>query len=332
MFKLKKILILPILLALLFTASCKIKDNLEETNANAPVSVEDLRDKTTLPPSAAVTAKPSATFGKTTTVPIFQTGVSPLTGRKIIAPMTFTVSDPDNSRGLPTDKKEHSYGVAKNGEPHDISKTAQKYFESTGYKAVCYDAKSAGKVLYLTFDCGWENGCTSKVLDTLKEKNVPAAFFCTLDHIKSSPELIARMINEGHIIGNHSAKHPNFAKISRQRMADEILTCENYLRENFGYSSKFFRFPEGAYNENALELVDSMGMTSVFWSCAYADWDVNNTKGKQYAFDTVTARLHPGAVILLHSVSPDNAEALGDIIDFARNNGYEFKALNDIIL
>ena len=328
MLKLKKILLLPVILALLFSASCKIKDNLEETNANAPVSVEDIRDKTTLPTSCA----PPSLTSPVPSSSILQSEISPLTGRRLIAPMTFTVNDPDNSRGLPTVKKEHSYGVAKNGEPHDISKTAQKYFESTGYKAVCYDTKSTEKVLYLTFDCGWENGCTSKVLDTLKEKNVPAAFFCTLDHIKSSPELIARMINEGHTVGNHSAKHPNFAEISRQRMADEILTCENYLRENFGYSTKFFRFPEGAYNENALELVDSMGMTSVFWSCAYADWDVNNTKGKQHAFDKVTSRLHPGAVILLHSVSPDNAEALGDIIDFARSNGYEFKTLNDIII
>ena len=112
-------------------------------------------------------------------------------------------------------------------------------------------------------------------------------------------------------------------------MADEIAECDNYLRENFGYTSSFFRFPEGAYNENALELVDSMGYTSVFWSCAYADWDVNAAKGGDYAFETVTSRLHPGAVILLHSVSPDNAEALGRIIDYARQNGYEFKALTE---
>lgn len=280
---------------MLFTSACSKNDTLEETNANAGASVEDKRD-----------------------------------GKNILPPMTFTVNDPENTRGISTEKKEHSYGVAKDGKPHHISQTAQKYFESTGYKAVCYDTKSTEKVLYLTFDCGWENGCTDKVLDTLKEKKVPATFFCTLDHIKSSPELIARMINEGHIVGNHSAKHPDFSEISRQRMADEILACENYLRENYGYSSKFFRFPEGSYNENALELVSSMGLTSVFWSCAYADWDVNSTKGGQHAFNTVTARLHPGAVILLHSVSPDNAEALGNIIDWARNNGYVFKSLNDI--
>lgn len=310
----KKLLLIPLLIAVILLSACTGRGTLEENDANAPVTVEDSRTNT---------AAPSTT---STTVPV---PTSPLTGRAILPPVSFTASDPQNSRGLSTKKIEHSYGVAKNSAPHQISVENQKYFESTGYKAICYDTKSTEKVLYLTFDCGWENGCTDKVLDTLKEKNVPAAFFCTLDHIESSPELIARMINEGHIVGNHSANHADFSEISRQKMADEIVECDNYLRKHYGYSSPFFRFPEGSYNENALELIDSMGYTSVFWSCAYADWDVNATKGKDYAFETVTARLHPGAIVLLHSVSPDNAEALGDIIDWARNNGYEFKALTD---
>jgi len=294
---LKKTLLIFVVCAVLILSGCTGRNTLEETNANAPATVEDAR----------TTAK-----GKTT-----------------LPTVTFSVSDPENNRGLSTEKIGHSYGVAKDGKPHHISVDNQKYFESTGYKVFCYDTKAKEKVLYLTFDCGWENGYTAKCLDVLKEKKVPAAFFCTLDHIKSTPDLIGRMINEGHIVGNHSAKHPDFTEISRQRMADEILECDNYLRENFGYTSNFFRFPEGAYNENALELVDSMGYTSVFWSCAYADWDVNATKGADYAFDTVTSRLHPGAVILLHSVSPDNAEALGRIIDYSRQNGYEFKALTN---
>ena len=292
-------------------SACTGRGTLEETDANAPVTVEDNRTTVTSTETTVITGE-----------------TSPLTGRKILSPASFTVKDPKNTKGLSTKRIEHSYGVAKNGKPHQISVDFQKYFVSTGYKAMCYDT-SGKKVLYLTFDCGWENGYTDKCLDVLKEKNVPAAFFCTLDHIKSTPELIARMIKDGHIVGNHSANHADFSEISRQKMADEILECDNYLRKNFGYSSPFFRFPEGAYNENALELVDSMGYTSVFWSCAYADWDVNSAKGGDYAFNTVTSRLHPGAIILLHSVSPDNAEALGKIIDYARSQGYEFKALTD---
>lgn len=307
----KKSLLVFILIAVITLTACTGRDTLEETDANAPAAVED--DRTTAVQTTAA----------------IQGVTSPLTGRKILPPASFTAKDPDNSRGLSTKKVEHSYGVAKDGKPHQISVDFQKYFASTGYKAMCYDTQTAEKVLYLTFDCGWENGYTEKCLDVLKEKKVPAAFFCTLDHIRSTPELIARMIKDGHIVGNHSANHADFAEISRQKMADEILECDNYLRKNFGYATTFFRFPEGSYNENALELIDSMGYTSVFWSCAYADWDVNAAKGGDYAFTTVTSRLHPGAIILLHSVSPDNAEALGRIIDYARQNGYEFKALTD---
>ena len=180
-----------------------------------------------------------------------------------------------------------------------------------------YLGDTTQKVLYLTFDAGFENGCTGKILDVLKGKKVPATFFCTLDYLKSEPEFVARMINEGHIVGNHSVNHPDFSTISREKMAMEIQELDNYLRTRFGYSSPFFRFPEGSCSENALELVQSVGYKSVFWSSAYADWDVNNQKGKQYAFDTVTSRLHPGCILLLHSVSRDNTEALGEIIDYA---------------
>lgn len=282
--------------AVTLLSSCTGRNTLEEYNAEVKVSVAD-------------TERTSAT------------GTLP--------ERSFEVPDPDNSMGLSTERREHSYGVAKNSAPHSISVEAQKYFSSLDLGAFCYDTATKEKVLYLTFDCGWENGCTAKILDTLKEKEVPAAFFCTLDHIEEEPALIARMINEGHIVGNHSASHADFTEITREEMAAEILECENYLRREFGYAPCFFRFPEGAYNENALDLINSMGYKTAFWSCSYADWDVENAKGGDYAFEKVTSRLHPGAVILLHSVSPDNAEAMGRIIDYAHENGYEFRALTD---
>lgn len=281
-----------VLIAILTLSSCTGSKTLEEYDAEAKVSIAD-------------TNRPSR---------------------------AYSVPDPENERGLSTERKEHGYGVAKNGQPHSISVEAQKYFASLGKKVFCYDAVTKEKVLYLTFDCGWENGCTSVVLDTLKEKKVPAAFFCTLDHIDSEPALIRRMIDEGHIVGNHSANHADFAKISREHMASEIFECEERLRTEFGYVPTFFRFPEGAYTENAIDLVNSMGYSTAFWSLSYADWDVENPKGADYAFEKVTSRLHPGAVILLHSVSPDNAQALGRIIDFARENGYEFRTLSDFPL
>ncbi len=226
-------------------------------------------------------------------------------------------------------KKSHSYGVAKNGVANEISVNAQKYFDENNLNAFCLDTKSKKKVLYLTFDCGYENGYTSKILDILKEKKVDGAFFCTLPQVKENPELIKRMINEGHIVGNHSVTHPSFAEISAEQMKEEVVGMEKYLKENFNYSEPYFRFPKGEYTDNALNVVDSLGYTSVFWSLAYADWDLNNQKGEQYAYDKVVSRLHPGAVILLHSVSPDNANALSSIIDEAKRQGYEFRSLRD---
>lgn len=239
----------------------------------------------------------------------------------------YSVPDPDNRRGLSTAKKEHSHGPASGGKAHYTVEAFQDTFDRFG--ALTLDRTGAGKVLYLTFDCGWEyENLTSRVLDTLREKKAPAAFFCTLDHIKKQPALIARMIREGHIVGNHSDTHPSFPSISRTRMVQEIADTENYLRTNFGYCAKFFRFPAGEYSESALDVVQSMGYRSVFWSVAYNDWDVNHVQGASVALQTVTERLHPGAVILLHAVSKDNADALGDIIDTARAQGYSFRALS----
>ena len=226
----------------------------------------------------------------------------------------------------------HSHGPASGGQPHYTVVDFQKSFDKFGACTLGNESTANGeKVLYLTFDCGYEyENLTSTVLDVLKEKQVPAAFFCTLDHIRKETEIISRMINEGHIVGNHSATHPSFAEISREKMAKELEETENYLRVNYGYASKFFRFPAGEYTESALDQVASLGYVSVFWSVAYNDWNVDNIQGKDYAVKTVMERLHPGAVILLHSVSKDNAEALPEIIDKARAEGYAFKALTEL--
>lgn len=260
--------------------------------------------------------------------PVLQNGET-YTGLPALALQDFAVEDPENTRGLSTEKVGYSYGVAKDGAPHETSVQNQSYFSENGYQAFCLDTVSEEKTLYLTFDCGYENGYTEMILDTLKEKDVPAAFFCTLPQVEDNPQLIARMITEGHIVGNHSVKHPSFPTLTRIEMAQEVQGMDDYLRTNFGYSEPFFRFPMGEYSDCALDLVGSIGYRSVFWSVAYEDWDLDNQRGTQYAFDTVTSRLHPGAVILLHSVSPDNANALGQIIDWAREQGYVFKSLRD---
>ncbi len=251
------------------------------------------------------------------------------TGKEKLEKLTLNVPDPKNSRGLSETSSGYSFGVAKDEKAHNTSLNHQSRYEKNGYNALTVDTKTKEKVLYLTFDCGYEVGYTSTILDILKEKEVPAAFFCTLSHIKKNPELIARSIEEGHIIANHSVNHLSMPSISREEMAEEILGVENYLREYFGYSSPYFRFPTGAYSDSSLDLVTGIGFRSVFWSVAYKDYDTKAQPGKNVAFETVTSRLHPGAVILLHNVSSSNTEALSDIIDYAKDNGYTFKSLDD---
>ncbi len=316
------ILLLSFALSLLGCSHNKsnVADETKNTTYDNITTTDDDTRVPSVEPMDVTTKKLQSSYGKRTGTKETYTGLEPLSER------TLSVVDPNNSRNLSTVPISHSYGVSRNGVPHEISVNNNELYER--YGGMCLDT-SGEKVIYLTFDCGYENGCTEKILDTLKQKKVPAAFFVTLPQVKSTPELIARMINEGHVVGNHSVNHPDFSTISREKMALEIEELDNYLRKNFGYSAPYFRFPEGRCSENALDLVQSVGYKSVFWSSAYADWDVNNQKGWQYAFDTVTGRLHPGCILLLHSVSKDNAEALGEIIDYAISQGYQFKALSE---
>ena len=191
-----------------------------------------------------------------------------------------------------------------------------------------YDAWYIGEeapVIYLTFDNGYENGNTAPILDTLKEKNVPAVFFCTLDYIKKQPELVQRMIDEGHAVGNHSDKHPSFPEVSIERREQEIMNVHQHMLDNFQYTMTLFRPPAGEFSDQTLAQTQELGYKSVFWSYAYKDWDPNNQMGPDKALPKITKALHPGAIYLLHAVSPDNAAILGDFIDNAREAGYEFQ-------
>lgn len=321
-------IILSVMLCLSAVA-CGRQDNNIITTTTAPYSAEEvttdiLIDTPEIMESTVIDRQNESGTDKKMIV----TGTAESASKSGFAPLpkiTYIASDPDNTRGLSTKKISHSHGPASGGKAHHTVVELQKNIDK--YGAFTLDT-SGEKVLYLTFDCGYEyENLTSKVLDVLKEKGVSATFFCTLDHIKKETDLIARMIKEGHIVGNHSTTHPSFASISRSKMAKEIEETENYLRENFGYAAKYFRFPAGEYNESALELISGLGYSSVFWSVAYDDWDTSKVRGKDYAVEKVMSRLHPGAVILLHSVSKDNAEALGEIIDRARAEGYRFESI-----
>jgi len=195
-----------------------------------------------------------------------------------------------------------------------------------------YRGDSEKKVCYLTFDCVYEFGCTADILNTLKEKDVPAIFFVTLPYAKTEHELIERMINEGHMVGNHTANHPNLTSLTEQQFIKEIEDVENYLYENFPNipAVTYMRPPEGATNEWALKLADKMGLRTVLWSFTYKDYDTNNQLNPADALEMLKVGLHNGCVYLLHAQSTTNAAVLGDLIDWIRGQGYEILPLCDI--
>ena len=178
--------------------------------------------------------------------------------------------------------------------------------------------------IYLTFDEGYENGYTGKLLDTLKEKNVKAVFFITYDYATTQPELVQRMIKEGHVLGNHSTKHKSFPDLPLEEAAKDILLLHDYMKEKYNYEMFLFRPPMGEFSDQTLALVKSLGYKSVFWSFAYLDYEVDNQPLTIEAVDKITSKAHPGAIYLLHAVSKTNSMVLGECIDVLQKQGYEF--------
>lgn len=179
--------------------------------------------------------------------------------------------------------------------------------------------------IYLTFDEGYDAGYNEEILDTLKEKNVSAVFFVTLGFVQSRPDLVQRMIDEGHVVGNHTWKHIAFPKMDPMDCAKDLLYLHEYVRQNFGgYEMTLCRPPEGAFGEQSLALLQSLGYDAVLWSFAYRDWELDNQPDTGTALNTIVSRAHPGAIYLLHAVSSANASVLGDAIDQLQEQGYVF--------
>ena len=188
------------------------------------------------------------------------------------------------------------------------------------------------KVIYITFDAGYENGNISKILDVLKEEQVCSAFFILSNLAAKNPELIKRMSDEGHLICNHTSTHKDMTKINNiQDFEDELLRLENFCAENNGVSvAKYFRPPEGKFNENTLKFANELGYKTIFWSFAYADWDNNKQMSKEAATKKILDNVHPGAVVLLHPTSETNALILSDVIKDLKAQGYRFGTLDEL--
>lgn len=199
----------------------------------------------------------------------------------------------------------------------------QMKYESLGVDFL----KENEKVIYLTFDQGYENGYTPQILDTLKEKGVSAVFFVTMPYAKEQTDLMKRMIAEGHVIGDHSVTHPSggMPSLTVEEQLQEYQTLHQYVEETYGYSMYLTRPPAGIFSEQSLAVASHFGYRTVMWSFAYADWDPEKQMSEEAALTKMEERLHNGAIYLLHAVSKTNAAVLGDFIDYAKANGYEFR-------
>ena len=178
------------------------------------------------------------------------------------------------------------------------------------------------KRIIITFDQGYENGYTAKILDTLKEKDVQAIFFLTGPYAKTESALVQRMIDEGHVLGNHGMTHASLPTLSDENAKEEIMSLHNYVMNNYGYQMQYFRCPCGEYSEKSLETAQQCGYKTLFWSSAYVDWKTDQQPSPQEGLRKLTEAAHGGEILLLHSVSSTNAEILGELIDSFRAMGY----------
>ncbi|MDO4270506.1 MAG: polysaccharide deacetylase family protein [Eubacteriales bacterium] len=192
-----------------------------------------------------------------------------------------------------------------------------------------YMGGAADKTIYLTFDCGYENGNTAKILDTLKRRHVPAVFFVVGHYLDAAPALAKRMGDEGHLVGSHSVNHPNMTKVSQERFESELRGLETkYAAVTGRRLAPFFRPPEGSYTYDNLRWAQSLGYHTTLWSVAYKDYDVNDQPSYASAMQTLDARVHNGAIVLLHAISSTDAAVLDELITDWKAKGYEFAALS----
>ena len=186
------------------------------------------------------------------------------------------------------------------------------------------------KIVYLTFDCGYENGHTKTILDVLKEENINATFFITGHYINSASDLVIRMKNEGHVIANHSNKHKDITKLNESEIAKEINELEVMYHNLTGsYLTKFYRPPAGNFDDKSLSVINKLGYKTMFWSLAYPDWNHNNSV--EYTVREVMSNVHNGAIILMHAVSESNALALKSIVSNLKSEGYAISSTLNLL-
>ena len=228
-------------------------------------------------------------------------------------------------------KTSYGWGFSKNNnhtQPY-IGKYSDEIKDTNSY----YVGDENIKKVYLTFDAGYDNGNLEKILNILKDKNVQATFFITGDFLNRFSDLVIKINDDGHLIGNHTWSHADITKLNKDGIYNELKKVEDKFNEITGDNIDcYFRPPAGVFNNSSLKLISELGYNTIFWLVAYKDWETNKKLNIEYSINSVINNLHNGAIILLHTVSEENVEALPIIIDKIRENGYERASLNDLVI
>lgn len=224
--------------------------------------------------------------------------------------------------------KKIGWGIKRNDnhEQPDLGKNNKQVLEKNNGIAI---GNSNDKYIYLTFDEGYEAGYTTKILETLKENNVKATFFITAHYLNTQPELVKQMIDEGHIIGNHTVNHKSMPDLTEEKIKKEVMDLHTAIYEKFQYEMKYIRPPMGEFSEKTLNVTNSLGYKTVMWSFAYEDWNEDKQPEETSAKQKILDNVHNGEIMLLHGNSKTNTNVLGDIIKEIKNIGYEFKSLDE---
>ncbi len=217
---------------------------------------------------------------------------------------------------------------AENNEQPDLGSKNKELIDEYNGMAM---GNSEKPYIYLTFDLGYEAGYTEQILDALKENEVKATFFVTAHYVNSASDIVQRMIDEGHIVGNHTVNHKSMPSLSDEEIKEEIMTLHTALYEKYGYEMKYIRPPMGEFSERTLSISESLGYKTVMWSFAYVDWDEDNQPTEEEAMDKVISNLHNGEVMLLHATSKTNADILSQMIQKVKEAGYEFRSLDNFV-
>ena len=253
----------------------------------------------------------------------------------LIIIFVVTIVDINMKEGIDTNSsvsnQKIEWGIKRNDnhEQPDVGSKNRKILEENN--GICL-GNAEEKIIYLTFDEGYEAGYTEEILKILKENNVKAAFFLTAHYVNTEEDLVKQMIDEGHIIGNHTVNHKSMPTLTEEEIKQEVMDLHQSVYEKFGYEMKYIRPPKGEFSEKTLMVTNALGYKNVMWSFAYEDWNEEKQPDENQAKEKILNNLHNGEIMLLHGNSKTNTNILDSMIKEIKNRGYEFKSLDEFKL